>query len=193
MKFAAIVLAAGRSTRMGQQKLVMPFGKESTMVSRVVNAMVDATVPDIVVVTGPDGAAVRSQLAGQPVQFAENPDVDRGMLSSIRIGLAATPDADAYIIALGDMPLITGPIVSTLMSKHNPAPNAITLPTYDDRRGHPVIIDAAHREAIHSQYDDVGLRGLMEEHPVHIQTVPLDTESILIDLDTPEDYDRHRQ
>ena len=185
----AIVLAAGRSTRMGQQKLLMPFCG-GTMVSTVVGNIVAAGVDDVVVVTGSHAAEVRAALAHTSARFTQNPDVDRGMLSSVRCGIEAAPVADTYMIVLGDMPGVDCEANRIILAQHD---GAITIPEYDGRRGHPVLIDAQYRQAILTRYDDVGLRGLMNEFADDVQTVPIDSDSVLIDLDTPEDYDRQRR
>ena len=190
LRINAIVLAAGRSTRMGQQKLLMPYG-DSTLVGSVLENLQRGGVNDIVVVVGTDADAVRDELSGHTVRFVENPDVDRGMLSSVRCGIAAIDNADALMVALGDMPAVNEDVVRTLLARHNRFDDAITIPTYDGRRGHPVVIGCGHRDAILERFDDVGLRGLMQEQAAVIQEVAMNSDGVLIDLDTPEDYERH--
>ena len=185
----AIVLAAGRSTRMGQQKLLMPYGS-GTMVSTVVGNIAASGIEDVVVVTGSHADEVHAALARTIARFTENPDIDRGMLSSVRCGIEAAPDADTYLIALGDMPGVDSGAIRDLITQHD---RGITIPEYNGKGGHPVLIDAKYREAILTRYDDVGLRGLMNEYADDVQSVAIANESVLIDLDTPEDYERHHQ
>lgn len=186
---AGIVLAAGRSTRMGQQKLLMPFGA-STMIDGVAACIAASGCDPVIVVTGSDDRAVRAAVRTPEIEFVQNPDVDRGMISSIRCGVEVAPNASAYLVALGDMPQVSVGVVKQILTNHGGSRTAITIPIYDDRRGHPIIVGAEHRDAILTKYDDQGLRGLMRDQTDSVQTVSVDTSGILVDLDTPEDYER---
>lgn len=185
MKTAAIVLAAGRSVRMGAPKMLLPFGN-STVLGTVLDACIASRIDETLVVIPQGDKPLGDLLWGLPVRIVDNPDVDRGMLSSIRCGVEAASDAEVYCIVLGDMPAIRPSIIDGLLAVHR----AITIPVCNGKRGHPVLISSAYRDAILTQYDDVGLRGLMDEYRDAVTEVPVDEDGVLLDLDTPEDYAR---
>lgn len=183
-RIAGILLAAGDSTRMGTQKLLLPVGDES-MIERVARVAVDSGLSPIVAVTGRDHDAVAALLEDH-VLIVRNPDPARGMLSSIRVGLEALPDdLDAVALFLGDQPGCTVAQVKALVASNA----TIAVPTHEGRRGHPLLFSMRYREAILTRYDDTGLRGLLHEHADEVCEIPLDDEGVLIDVDTPPAYE----
>jgi CTP:molybdopterin cytidylyltransferase MocA len=242
----AVVLAAGRSQRMGTHKLLLDCGgkpliahvvdqllaakvlggqngshelsspdhshelsrpdnsdelsfprkRESTVhkqqLSSLVNQGQPAGLDHIYVVTGHNLDAVAGAMAGRNVTLTVNPDYEQGMLSSIRCGFAAVPEeCSALLVTLGDQPAITGDLVNRLIDAHTRTQKGIVVPVYNGRRGHPTLIAAKYRHAVMTQYDNVGLRGLLHEHPDDILELPVPDLDITADLDTPEDYARH--
>ncbi len=183
-RVAGIILAAGDSTRMGTQKLLLPVGDES-MIERVARVAVDSGLSPIVAVTGRDHDAVAA-LLGDHVRVVRNPDPARGMLSSIRVGLEALPeDLDAVVLFLGDQPGCSVTQVQALTA----AKASIAVPTHAGRRGHPLLFGIQYREAILTRYDDTGMRGLLHEYADEVREIPLEDEGVLIDVDTPDDYE----
>lgn len=183
-RIAGILLAAGDSTRMGTQKLLLPVGDES-MIERVARVAMDSGLSPIVAVTGRDHDAVAALLEDH-VLIARNPDPARGMLSSIRVGLEALPkDLHAVVLFLGDQPGCTVAQVKALVASNA----TIAVPTHEGRRGHPLLFSMRYREAILTRYDDTGLRGLLREHADEVCEIPLDDEGVLIDVDTPPAYE----
>ena len=184
----AIVLAAGRSRRMGAQKLLLPLG-DRPLVAWVVDVLLSSPVDQVIVVTGPEGRGVRDALAGRPVQFVANHDPEGEMLSSVRCGLAVLPAAAAgVLVALGDQPGIRAGVVAALVHRFEPATRRIIVPTYGKRRGHPLLFASSYRAEILTQYDQVGLRGLLQQHPEDVLEVEVADAHILEDIDDPEDY-----
>src|SRR5258708_2714627 len=114
MRVAAIVLAAGASLRMGRPKQLLPFG-ESTILGCVVDMLVASQVNSVTVVLGHHADEIREVIGGRPVCVVTNPMPDRGMLSSVQCGIAAAPDAEAYLIALGDQPQLHMDVFRTLI------------------------------------------------------------------------------
>ncbi len=142
---AAIVLAAGRSRRMGAQKLLLPLGGVP-MIARVVDAVLAGTVDDVVVVIGPGGERIAAALAGRPVRFIANPNPDGEMLGSVRCGLRALPPkCEAALVVLGDQPGLTAGLIATLVGAFRSSGRGIVVPTHCGRRGHRCRRQSEHR------------------------------------------------
>jgi molybdenum cofactor cytidylyltransferase len=141
----AVVLAAGQSRRMGATKQLLPFGA-GTVIGHVVDQLVAGGLDGIFVVVGHEAEQVAAALAGRPVHVVTNPDYAAGMLSSVRCGLRALPpQCDAVMIALGDQPAISPPLVRALcdsFSSFSAAGKGILVPVCDGRRGHPLLFAA---------------------------------------------------
>jgi molybdenum cofactor cytidylyltransferase len=146
---AAIVLAAGSSSRFGpDNKLLRSFGG-APLVAHAVAAVRAAGADPIVVVTGHDAGAVRRALAEHRVTFIHNSRYEHGMGSSIAAGARAIQSASAILIALGDMPEVSGEHARALADAFDPGePESICLPVFEGRRGHPVLFGAAHLDAL---------------------------------------------
>lgn len=187
MKVGAIVLAAGESRRMGKQKVLLPFAG-STVIEHILNELRAGGIEDIVVVTGKYPDAVKTQLVSAKVRIAHNADFESGMLSSVRVGLRAATDWDGACIVLGDQPSIRRETVSNLLDAFDG--NAIMRPVFDGRGGHPIIIPRRYIPEVLTGFDDIGLRGLLERHKDAVHSVPIGHESILRDMDYPDDYQR---
>lgn len=193
----AIVLAAGRSERMGPQKLLLPLG-EKPVIARVVDELIASPLQQIIVVVGRDGERIQNALAGRAVTFLSNADPEGDMLSSVRCGLRVLPaSCEGVLVVLGDQPGITSQSVGELIRAfHAPSPESrtpnksIILPTHAGRRGHPLLFAARYREEILTRYDGIGLHGLLAAHPEAVAELEAGTAATLEDMDTPEDYQR---
>ena len=189
----AIVLAAGRSTRMGDdvQKLLLPFGGE-TVVGRVVGELQRSPIDRIhVVVGGADEDRVREALADLSPDFVTNPDNTAEMLSSVRCGLKALPaGCEAVVLALGDQPTISSDLIVEMIDAFRGSERDIVVPVHDGRRGHPLLFSSRFREETLQSYDDVGLRGLLHAHPQQVHELQTADSSVLTDIDYPADYRR---
>lgn len=186
----AIVLAAGESRRMGRQKQLLPFA-DGTVIEHIVWTILESGIRDVTVVTGHRAEAVAAVLEKFPVNIVTNPDYTRGMLSSLRAGLRkAPPYWTGVLLALGDQPSIGTDVIKTLIEKFEADPKGIYVPTYDGKRGHPLLFPARFREDVMTKFDDTGLRGLFRLHPERVRPVPVDSAAVLSDMDYPEDYER---
>jgi molybdenum cofactor cytidylyltransferase len=187
---SAIVLAAGASRRMGTQKLLLPYtGK--TIITHIVEQLCESRLAEIIVVTGHEPDRITTELAGRPVQFAHNPDYESGMLSSVRCGLRVLPQGcEAALIALGDQPSITTALIREMYQVFQELKPGILVPRHGGRRGHPMIFSKRYFAEVLAQYDDVGLRGLLQKHPQDIYELDVPTDAVLADMDYPEDYRR---
>jgi len=186
----AIVLAAGRSRRMGVQKLLLPFGGK-TVISHIVDQLLGSAVDKIFVVTGHQPERISGELSGRPVCIVNNADYESGMLSSVRCGLHALPErCRTVLVAIGDQPSISTGLVDLMIRSFAAAEKNILVPCYDGRRGHPILFAAMYREEILTHYDDVGLRGLLHAYPDDVLELTVSTSCVLSDMDYPDDYRR---
>jgi len=185
----AIVLAAGESTRMKTQKLLLPFAG-ATVIEHIVDQLVASTVGDTVVVLGKDAEGVGGALVGRDVGRVFNKDFPSGMLSSVRTGVREAARWQGIMIVLGDQPALSTALVNQLVSVWEERGRGIVVPTFEGRRGHPMIFDAAYREEVLTQFDDEGLRGLLHARVDDVFEFAVDISAILEDMDYPEDYER---
>lgn len=189
---SALVLAAGRSTRMGQLKQLLPLGQH-TIIEQVVTTFLASSVDEVVVVTGCEHTEVEAVLRAYPVRCVYNPDFAAGeMISSVQVGLRALgPDVGAALLAVGDQPQIEERIIEQVLTAwRSGSPERIVIPSYQMRRGHPVCLPRSVWPAVWALGWQDSLRSLWATHTDRIGHVVVDTPSILGDLDTPEDYRR---
>jgi len=186
----AIVLGAGLSSRMGVQKLLLPFGGK-TVIAHIVDQLLASTVGEVHVVVGHQAERISAELSGRTVEIVNNPDYKSGMLSSVRCGLRNMPEkCRAVMIALGDQPSITTELIDQMLQSFAATEKSILVPLYKGKRGHPILFSALYRDEIITQYGDVGLRGLLHGHSDDIFELAVSTASVLCDMDCPEDYRR---
>ena len=188
----AIVLAAGRSTRMEAFKQLLPFGGR-TVVEAAVWSLVRAGVgvERVIVVVGHRAEEVARVVQPLGAGIATNREHDRGMLSSVQTGLASVPEgARAVLIALGDQPFGEPEVARAVVRSWRNSGRGLIVPSHDGRRGHPLLIDLKYRDAVAKLSPDVGLREILLEHPDDLQHVVVEVDSIARDMDTRADYER---
>lgn len=190
---AAVVLAAGKSKRMGEPKMTLPFGK-GTMVGAVVDTVSHACgcISSVTVVLGYHGDAVREALADFHVNFAINRKPDMGMLCSVKAGLKGAGEADAYLICLGDQPQICPDAINELIECAKQTDKGLIIPTHEGKRGHPILIRAKYVEEIINLPLTYGLNEILNRHPDDVMEMPFGKPCVTMDIDTPEDYERLR-
>ena len=189
-QIAAVVLAAGMSTRMGRNKLLMDIVGES-LVRRVVKAVEASRARPIVVVTGQDDRAIGAALAGTAAKAVHNAQYRDGLSTSLRAGIGAVSESDGAIILLGDMPGITASLIDRMIASFDPAGGrSICVAAYKGKRGHPVLFDRRFYPALQSIAGDIGPRHVVAENEQAVCEVDADNEAPLIDIDTPEDLAR---
>jgi molybdenum cofactor cytidylyltransferase len=184
---AAVVLAAGASTRMGRPKLALPV-RGVPMLRRVVEAAAASRCTEVVVVLGGAHAAVyRPLLDGLPVRVAENPDPAEGMGSSIRAGVAAvSPEASGVVILLADQPLVTATLIDRLVETAVSGGHRIVASAYRGIVGPPAYFDRALFLELLTLEGDRGARSVIERYPRQGVAVPLPDEAA-VDVDVPDD------
>ena len=184
----AMILAAGESRRMGQPKLLLPFG-EKTIIETVVGKVVSSKVDNTLVVLGSEQEKVEEKIKNFSVKIAFNPDFRSGMLSSVLCGFKTLPeDTQAVVVVLGDQPSVSKEVIDKIVDAYQKTGKGIVLPVYEKERGHPVLINMKYREEVEALDPDVGLRGTVYSHPEDILEVDVDTPSILQDIDDEADY-----
>lgn len=187
-RVAAVVLAAGRSTRMGSNKLLAPFG-DAPLLCRMLDAVLASQARPVVVVTGHEAEAVRAAIGERPVTIAHNPDYASGMASSLKAGLAAVDDpVDGAIVCLGDMPLVGAAHINRLIAAFNPTEGrTICLPVREGRRGNPVLIGRRFFPLLMTLTGDVGARQVVADNGDSVCEVEfVGDEAIFADVDTPD-------
>ncbi len=179
---------------MGANKLLLPFG-ERTVLGQVVTVLQSCPLDEIIAVTGHEREKIeqgRYPDSAPPLRFVYNPNYATGeMLSSIQVGLAAMRDAsrcDAALIVLGDHPLIERRIVEQVIAAHEPG--TVVVPSFNRRGGHPILIDRACWPEVLALPLSANLRQVLRAHADWLRYIVVDSETILRDVDTPEDYSR---
>jgi molybdenum cofactor cytidylyltransferase len=189
---AAIVLAAGASTRMGRQKLTLPMAGGRPLVRLAVEQVLAAGLDEVVVVVGGDADTVAAALATLPVRVIVNPRYAEGQSTSLWAGLdALRPGTDAAVVALGDQPLPDPDVIRRLVAAFRTTGRPIAAPVYRDGRGNPVLFGAALFGELRGVTGDQGGRGVITRDPARVAEVPVDM-AMPADIDTPEDYEAAR-
>jgi len=184
----AIVLAAGRSRRMGSQKMVLPYGRK-TVIAHVVDELLASVVDETCVIVGHDGGTVTRALGDRPVKIVTNPDPDAGMLNSVRCGIRALPEAcDVVMVALGDQPGISTALVDDLARAFASGHKGIAVPECEGKRGHPLLFARSYCDEVLTSLDDLGLRGLLHAHLADVLELNVPDPATLWDMDRTQDY-----
>jgi molybdenum cofactor cytidylyltransferase len=187
-RVAALVLAAGRSTRMGgPNKLLAEVGGQPLVRIVAEQALASRAVP-VFVVTGHERAKVEAALAGLRVRFVHNPDYAAGLSTSLKAGLAALPpSADGVIVCLGDMPQVTAALTDRLVDAFDPERGAlVVVPTIEGKRGNPVVWSRRFFSDLMALEGDVGARHLIVTYADVVAEVPVEDAAALTDVDTPD-------
>ena len=186
---AAIVLAAGRSTRMAPyNKLLVTDPAGRAMVARVVDNVLSSGARPVLVVTGHRTDDVRAALIGRPVTYIDASDYAEGLSASLRAGISAIPpDTAAAIVCLGDMPLVTGRMIDRLLAAYDTDEGrCIVVPTNQGRTGNPILWDRRYFQEISALSGDAGARSLLKRHMEQVVEIELDDDAVLRDFDTVE-------
>jgi len=193
---SAIILAAGKSIRMGQPKMLLPWG-DTTVLGQVTMTFNKIGIADIIVVTGGDREVVEAEASRLAevlsVRSVYNPSFEQmGMMSSIQVGLASLPaDCKAVLIGLGDQPQVEEKTLKDILEIFVTTGAGIIVPSYENRRGHPVLLGGVHRLELLNFNPQSSLRDFMKAHQEEIYYVKAGA-SVLQDLDTPQDYQNYQ-
>ena len=184
----AVILAAGRSRRMGRNKMLLPYGASTVLETIVKEVTACPAVAEVVVVTGHESDRIAALLASYPVRCTFNPAYARAeMLVSLQVGVRALSAAtQAALVVPGDHPRLRRAVIQRVVEAYQAG--AIVIPSYRMKRGHPILIDRAWWDDLLALPETATLRDFIRAHEDHIQYVVVDTDSVLKDVDTPEEY-----
>jgi molybdenum cofactor cytidylyltransferase len=200
---SAVVLAAGMSTRMGQNKLLLNF-REKPLIVRAVDTLLASDIDEVIVVLGHETEKVRDQLErsigltnkapGKPVRLVQNPDYQNGLSTSVRTGVeAVSRQANGIMIYLADQPLLEPEDVNRIVAGFAAAKEvnkSIVVPFFRGERGNPVILDASLRDSILGIAGDVGCKGVIKRYPEKVYAIEMENDHVVRDVDDVQAYER---
>jgi molybdenum cofactor cytidylyltransferase len=201
---SAVVLAAGMSTRMGRNKLLLRF-RDKPLIVHAVDTLLAAKVDEVNVVVGHESEKVWDQLEayvsqvsnraqGGRVRLVENPDYRDGLSTSVRTGVqAVSPEAKAIMIYLADQPLLEPDDVDRIIAAFAVAKEknkTIVVPFFKGERGNPVILDASLRDSILGIAGDVGCKGVIKRYPEKVYAIEMENDHVVRDVDDVQAYER---
>jgi len=191
----ALVLAAGRSSRMGRPKATLPIpGDGDTFLTRIVRTLLDAELDDVVVVLGHDAESIAESFAATALRARSvlNPDYDRGQLSSLKAGLTTIdrPGVEAVLLTLVDVPLVSASTVRAILERYRQTHAPIVRPVNGERHGHPLIIDRALFSVVRAADEAQGLKPIVRSNASPLGDVIVGDEGAFVDIDSMEDYRR---
>lgn len=193
MNVSAIILAAGKSSRMGQPKMLLPWGN-TTVLGKVIETIQQIGIDDILVITGGAKNDVEKIIASYQTRSVHNQDyVNNEMLESIQLGLQAQkPAAQAALICLGDQPQIEERCAQLVCDMFLAQKSSIVVPSYQMRRGHPWLIAREFWDEILHMQAPASMRDFLNKHSDDIFYINYDSPGVLQDLDTPADYLKYK-
>jgi molybdenum cofactor cytidylyltransferase len=187
-RIAALVLAAGRSTRMGGPNKLLAEISGRPLVRIAVDEALASRADSVVVVTGHQRERVEAALQGLKVKTVHNPDYAQGLSTSLRAGLRALPEnADGVVVLLADMPQVDAALINRLITAFDPGKGALAVvPTIEGKRGNPVLWSRRFFPELMAVEGDVGARHLIGQYAEAVVEVPVSGKAVLTDVDTPE-------
>jgi CTP:molybdopterin cytidylyltransferase MocA len=189
-RIAAVVLAAGKSSRMGETKQLIRLGG-GTLLERVIDTVESSGVDDIVVVLGHEANQILRTLAGRKLRTVVNDAYREGMGTSLRAGISVLPpETAAAMIVLADQPFVRPETLKLLMDQYRNSGAQIVIPMYKGFRGNPVVLDRSVFPEVMALEGDIGCRAVFGDHLEGIVKTPVEDVGILLDLDSKEDLER---
>ena len=190
---SAVVLAAGLSKRMGHQKMLLPWGN-TTVIEKVIRTLIDSGIDDIHIVVGGLHKELKKILREYQLGYVINKDYRNGeMLTSVKHGIESLQtNTEAALIVLGDQPQIESSIVQAILNRFKSSHNPIIVPSYQMKRGHPVLISRQLWKSLLMLHPPKTLRDFLNENNKLIDYLLVNNDSVIQDLDTPDDYFRYK-
>lgn len=187
-----VILAAGESTRMKENKLLLKLDGE-TLIERVVKTVKGSSADEVIVVLGHEAEKVREQLVKLDCKVVVNENYMRGQSESVKVGLAAVASsAEAVMILPADVALIDAESINSVIDEHRKSKSHIVIASHKHQSGHPILLDRALFQEV-SQIDEsaLGLKAVINRHRSEVKYVEVGTENVLIDIDTREEFDKY--
>ncbi|MBZ5570850.1 MAG: NTP transferase domain-containing protein [Acidobacteriia bacterium] len=189
-RVSAVILAAGMSKRMGQVKQLLSLG-EATLLSRVLETARNSQVDECIVVLGFEAEAIRGKVSLDNARVVINAAYAEGMSSSLRAGLAnVNPQSEAALVMLADQPLVRPSTIDRLIDEYKKSKPQVAIPMYRGFRGNPVLLDRSVFADAMAIEGDIGCRAIFGSRVKNILKVSVDDAGILIDADSPEEFER---
>ncbi len=191
---AGIILAAGRSSRMGVNKLLLPWNNGNTVLDEVIKQASAAGISPLYLVSGAERERIEKIAATQGISSVFNADYAAGQSTSLQAGLRLLDDHMAAMYILGDQPLIPASIYRRVLKAYQLSDKDIVVPCLSDgRRGNPTIFGPNMRRDIKALQGDIGARPLIKRYESKVDFVPIEDFSICIDIDSREQYEKYRR
>ena len=190
-RMAGIILAAGASTRMGDDKALLRWG-EKTFLEHLLAALKTSGVGVVRVVLGANAEAVQARLRFATGEVVVNPQWEKGQLSSLIAGLDSLPAGmvEAAVVCLVDQPAVSSRVIQTLLEKFNETRKLIVTPTYKSKRGHPVLFSAGLFEELRGAPPEVGARHVLRQHAGEVLEVETEDEGVVLNINDPAAYEK---
>lgn len=190
-RIAGIILAAGESARMGEDKALLGWGP-TTFLEHLLDAVKGSQVGLVRVVLGGNAEAVQKRIQFGRAEVVINRDWQKGQLSSLVAALDTLPRGmvEAAVVCLVDHPCISSRLIQTLIEKFQQTRKPIVLPSYQGRRGHPVLFAAALFDELRAAPLDVGARHVVRQHPRDILEVATEEEGVVLNINDREAYEK---
>jgi molybdenum cofactor cytidylyltransferase len=190
-RISCILLAAGESKRMGKPKLLLNLGL-SNIINTTIENLLKSEISELIIVLGHESQKIKSSLSIQDkrIKFVINKNYREGMSTSIKCGvLTVSKESEAFLIALGDQPLISPNIINSIIEKYQSSGAGIVTVMHQSLRGHPVIISKKYFEEILSLNGDIGARDLLKKHLDDTVSVSIESSEEFFDIDRIQDYE----
>ena len=187
-----IVLAAGKSTRMKENKLLLKLDGE-TLIEHVVNVAKKSNVDEVIVVLGYEAAKIKERLAKIDCKFAVNENYMKGQSESVKVGLSSiSGNAEAVMILPADVALVDSESINKVVEEYMRSKSRIVIASHQHQSGHPILLDRTIIPEV-SRIDEEtqGLKAVINRHRAQVNYVEIGTETVLIDIDTKEEFDKH--
>lgn len=188
---AGLILAAGASSRMGEDKALLPWAGR-TFLEHLLTALKNSQVGLVRVVLGANAAAVQERIRFDTGEVVVNQDWEKGQLSSLLAALDTLPPhmVDAAVVCLVDHPAVSSRLIQALIEKFDETRKPVVLPTYHGRRGHPVLFAASLFDELRAAPLEVGARHVVRQHAADVLEVPTEEEGILLNINDPTAYEK---
>jgi len=188
---AIILLAAGKSERMGENKLLLPLGRK-LIIQHTLDNLMGSQAQQIIVVLGSKASEIKEAIGMRNVTTVLNPDYERGMSTSFSTGLKLLNKQVKFVlVALGDQPLIATHTYDHLITAAINSSHGLIVPTYHGKRGNPIAVSTIYEDVLLRQSGDIGGRELLRVYQADVLEVPVEDEGIIININTQDEYRKH--